>query len=92
MYHLLTQIQVPMRNEILYKINSIITSERGVALCEDDLLIDSQMDSFSYAVFWLSLEEIGMDINDEWIESIDYKNLKISDLINYIVEHKDGTH
>lgn len=72
------------RDELLDTINGIIEAERGCALSEESLLTDSGMDSFSYAVFWLTLSEFGIDLSDEWIDTLDYKSLKVSDIIDKI--------
>lgn len=86
-----------MREEILKKINEIIVSEHGEELKEDDLLINSQMDSFAYAIFWLSIDEEFKLFEDElesskesnkrlhnFINNIDYKTYKVGDLISRI--------
>ena len=74
------------RKEILEFINKIIEEEHGNSLTEDNLLTDSEIDSFGYAMFWLSInqnykiEEIkGID------NGIDYKALLVSDVVSYII-------
>lgn len=73
------------RIEILEKINEVIDTEHGKAVGEDSLLIESGMDSFGYAIFWLSLDEtLGKCFSTEEVSSFDYKTLKISQLIDRI--------
>ena len=74
------------RQEILEFINNIIEEEHGNKLTEEQLMTDSNIDSFGYAVFWLginhkyNIEEIkGLDTG------IDYNTLTIKDIIDYIV-------
>ena len=74
------------RQEILEFINKIIEEEHGKTVTEDNLLTDSEIDSFGYAVFWLEinsnyqLEEIkGLDFG------IDYETLTVKNIIDYII-------
>ena len=74
------------RQEILEFINKIIEEEHGKTVTEDNLLTDSEIDSFGYAVFWLEinsnyqLEEIkGLD------SGIDYETLTVKNIIDYII-------
>lgn len=79
--------------QILFIINEIIEAERGNALTEDQLLIESEMDSFSYAVFWLTLADNGIDLKDEWIDTLNYEILTIQMIIDKIQEDTgNGTH
>ena len=80
-----------MRKEILDIINAILEAERAAQLREDQLLIESDMDSFSYAVFWLTLAEHGFDMSDTWIDTLDYKTLTVAMIIDKIEEHQNGT-
>lgn len=88
-----------MRRTILDKINKIIISEDGVELSENDLLISSQMDSFSYTLFWFSfLAEYKIfkeDLEDEraedkrlndFLNGIDYESYRVKDLIDRVEE------
>lgn len=77
---------MPERNTLLETINGIIEAERGIALHEEQLLTDSNMDSFSYAVFWLTLSDHGISLSDEWIDTLDYDVLKVSNIIDKILE------
>lgn len=74
------------RNALLETINSIIEAERGGILTEEQLLIESGMDSFSYAVFWLTLSDHGISLSDTWIDTLNYDILKVSDIIDKILE------
>lgn len=82
------------RDDLLFIINNIIVNERGVALNEEQLLTASNLDSFSYAVFWLTLADEGINMQDKWIDSIDYSTLRVRDVIDKIFESKknNGTY
>lgn len=74
------------RKEILDFINKILTEEHGNVLTENNLLTDSEIDSFGYAIFWLEinnnykLEEIkGID------SGIDYDTLTVKNIIDYVI-------
>jgi len=47
----------PTRKEVLDIINELIDEEMGIAVTEDSLLIDCEIDSFGYAMIWLGLNE-----------------------------------
>lgn len=74
------------RQEILEFINKVIEEEHGNPVTEHSLLIDSEIDSFGYAVFWLgiyheyNIEEIkGIDAG------IDYSTLTVKNVIDYVI-------
>lgn len=80
-------------NKILSTINDIIEAERGNMLSPQQLLTESEMDSFSYAVFWLTLADNGIDLKDEWIDTLNYETLTIQMIIDKIQEDiSHGTH
>jgi hypothetical protein len=79
------------RDELLLTINAVIATERGNELREDQLLTESNLDSFSYAVFWLTIADKGINMEDEWIDSIDYENLTVAMIIDKILENNNGT-
>jgi len=83
---------MPERDAIVESINAIIEAERGTALSEDQLLIESGLDSFAYAVFWLSLSDMGMSLRDEWIDTIDYNILTVAMIVDKIMEQSNGSH
>ena len=75
------------REELLLIINKIIVEESGEEVTEDQLLTDSQIDSFGYAMLWLGLgEEFKKRYNillpKIFIENIDYDVFKVKDLID----------
>jgi len=87
------------RKEILEFINQLITEEHGLSLKEDNLLEDSNLDSFGYFIFWTSLVEEYKIFKDDlqsleennkrfikFTSSIDYKTYKVKDLISRIVK------
>ena len=80
------------RKEIIEFINKIIEEEHGNSLTEDSLLTDSEIDSFGYAMFWLSINQnYGIEEIKGIDNGIDYKTLLVSDVINYVIT-KDNKH
>lgn len=94
-----------MRNDILKRINEIIKEDFPCNLDykdikEDDLLSDSNMDSFGYSIFWLNISDEynilpnSKSLNEpdknkeiiEYVNNIDYKTYKVKDLIDRILE------
>lgn len=77
------------RQEILDLINKTILEEHGNELVEEDLLANSNIDSFGYAVLWITVEqEVGSKIPREIEDAIDYKEFTVSDFINLLIEYK----
>lgn len=71
--------------DILSHINKIIKQEHGTRVELDNLLIDSEIDSFGYAILFLELEDkYNIKFTPEYAKDIDYKKLKVSDLIEHI--------
>lgn len=94
-----------MRSDILNKINEIIKEDFPCNLeykeiKEDNLLSESNMDSFGYSIFWLNIADEYNILDDksitdeteknkiiiEYVNNIDYKNYKVKDLIDRILE------
>ena len=81
-----------IRKEILEFINKIIEEEHGNPVTEDSLLTDSEIDSFGYAMFWLSVnQKYGIEEIKGIDNGIDYKTLLVSDVITYVIT-KDNKH
>lgn len=80
------------RQDILEFINEIILEEHGNAVTEDQLLIECGIDSFGYAILWISINQ-KYDIEEvKGTDSkIDYNTLLVSDVIDYITT-KDNKH
>ena len=92
----------PTRQEILEKINKIIEEDYCEAwgtynpINEENLLTDSLMDSFAYAMFWMNIsqdykivketgnEEIDNKASIDYVNWIDYKVYTVKDLIDRI--------
>ena len=90
------------REEILEYINKIIKEDYHDTyypyepLSENDLLSDSNMDSFGYAMFWMNIsqdykivketgnEEIDNKASIDYVNWIDYKVYTVKDLIDRI--------
>ena len=91
----------PTREEILKTINKIIKEDfpcnwEFKEVAENDLLSDSNMDSFGYAMFWMNIsqdykivketgnEEIDNKASIDYVNWIDYKVYTARDLIDRI--------
>lgn len=74
------------RKEYLDFINNILVTENAKAIAEDNLLTDSELDSFGYAVLFITLEA-DLNLNcfeKEYLNSIDYKTYTMKDLLDRI--------
>ena len=93
----------PTREDILKTINKIIKEDSPSnwefkEVAENDLLSDSNMDSFGYAMFWMNIsqdykivketgnEEIDNKASIDYVNLIDYKVYTVKDLIDRIEE------
>ena len=93
----------PTREDILKTINKIIKEDfpcnwEFKEVAENDLLSDSNMDSFGYAMFWMNIsqdykivketgnEEIDNKASIDYVNLIDYKVYTVKDLIDRIEE------
>lgn len=75
------------RESILNEINKILVEENAKAIKEDDLLISSELDSFGYAILFLTISsENNNCCENDYVNSIDFKTYKAKDLINRIIE------
>ena len=91
----------PTREDILATINKIIKEDfpcnwEFKEVAENDLLSDSNMDSFGYAMFWMNIsqdykivketgnEDIDNKARIDYINWIDYKVYTVRDLIDRI--------
>lgn len=71
--------------DIIEKVNEILVSENAKSLeDENDLLIDSELDSFGYAILWIELDEEYKCFPVEYVNEIDYDSYKLKDLIQRI--------
>ena len=67
-------------------INKVLVTENAKAIKEDNLLTDSELDSFGYAVLFITLEA-DLNLNcfeKEYLTSIDYKTYTMKDLLDRI--------
>ena len=74
------------RNEYFDFINKVLVTENAKAIKEDNLLTDSELDSFGYAVLFITLEA-DLNLNcfeKEYLNSIDYKTYTMKDLLDRI--------
>ena len=72
------------RRKIIAFLNSVIEEEHGNKLKSKQLLVESNIDSFGYAVFWLSVnQEYNLDEIKGLDEGIDYTRLTLGDVVNY---------
>ena len=81
----------PTREEILETINKIIKEDfpcnwEFKEVAENDLLIDSNMDSFGYVIFWLNLKEpYNLRVKRKYKSIEEYPNEQYNkDMINWI--------
>jgi len=75
------------RKEILSEINKILIEEHANPLKEDDLLISSELDSFGYAILFLTISsENNNCCENDYVNSIDFNSYKAKDLIDRILE------
>lgn len=75
------------RKEILSEINKILIEEHANPLKEDDLLISSELDSFGYAILFLTISsENNNCCENNYVNSIDFNSYKAKDLIDRILE------
>jgi acyl carrier protein len=72
------------RLENLNFINKILVIENAKAIQEDNLLIDSELDSFGYAILFIEIDEKFNCFDKEYLNSIDYKTYTMKDLLNRI--------
>jgi acyl carrier protein len=71
--------------DIIEKVNEILVSENAKPLeDENDLLIDSELDSFGYVILWIELNEEYKCFPVEYVNEIDYDSYKLKDLIQRI--------
>lgn len=79
------------RKKILVYINETIKSENGNEVQEENILPDSNMDSFGYAIFWLSIEQkYGKCFTHDEISKIDYKTLTVKAIIDRIIDAQNN--
>lgn len=75
------------REELLNEINKILVEENAKAIKEDDLLISSELDSFGYAILFITISDRYNDCcMNEYVNSIDFKTYKAKDLIDRIIQ------
>lgn len=66
---------------IIDVVNIIFLTENAKVLKdENSLLIDSELDSFGYAILWIELDEEYGCFSIEYIDSIDYETYTLKDL------------
>ena len=75
------------RDEILKVINCIIEEEHGVAVTENSLLVDAEIDSFATVMLFLELDGQFKAFPKEKFERLEFSGLTIKDIID-IVEAK----
>lgn len=73
-----------MRVDNLEFINKILTTENAKAIKEEDLLTNSELDSFGYAILFIELDEKFGGFDKEYLNNIDYKTYTMKDLLDRI--------
>ena len=80
------------RRKIITFLNSVIEEEHGNKLKSKQLLVESNIDSFGYAVFWLGINhEYNIDEVKGIDAGIDYSTLTVKNVIDYVIT-KDTKH
>lgn len=64
-------------------INEIIEDQEGIPVTIESKLIDSEMDSFSYAFFWAYINDKYPEFTAEYVDTIDYSVYTIKEMIDY---------
>lgn len=81
------------RQEILEFINDIIEEEHGNRLTENQPLVESELDSFGYAILWTSTDyTLGIKFSEEESLRVDHKDLtlgQMADMIETKLKAKD---
>lgn len=76
------------REEILKYINKVVKKEHGKPVTEDNCILDTELDSFSYAIFWLSLEnKYGKFYTEEEVNKLDYSKTSIKTIIDKVIDY-----
>lgn len=79
-----------MSDKFLRAVNEITKAEHGKVVSLNNALIEAQLDSFSWLVFWLELDKVYPNIfTDEFINEIDYKKTKFKDLAQMVKDDKN---
>ena len=73
-----------MRVDNLEFINKILTTENAKTIKEEDLLTNSELDSFGYAILFIELDEKFGGFDKEYLNNIDYKTYTMKDLLDRI--------
>ncbi len=73
-----------MRVDNLEFINKILTTENAKAIKEEDLLTNSELDSFGYAILFIELDDKFGGFDKEYLNNIDYKTYTMKDLLDRI--------
>lgn len=71
-----------MRVDNLEFINKILTTENAKAIKEEDLLTNSELDSFGYAILFIELDDKFGGFDKEYLNNIDYKTYTMKDLLD----------
>lgn len=79
-----------LEDEVKEFVNKVIRREHGKAIEVDDLLTDSEIDSFAYAILWLELEDQYKCFNILKVNEIDYKAYRLRDVIETIRAYNAG--
>lgn len=78
------------RIKILDYLNKVIEEEHGIKINEDNLLVDCNIDSFGYAIFWCSVEDtFNIKYSKEEANAFSYDTLTVKCVIDGIVSKID---
>lgn len=72
--------------EVISKLNEFIAEENGEEITIDSFLLDSDLDSFSYALFWFKVCEEYPHIDNDYWKTIDYVTYEVRELVGKILD------
>ena len=73
-----------LEDEVKDFVNKIIAREDGKEIDMENLLTDSEIDSFAYAVLWFELDEKYGCFDMLEVNEIDYKRYRLRDVIERV--------
>ena len=74
--------------EILITINELVEAEHGAMVNLDSKLVDADLDSFGYTVFFIDLDEKYGCYSKEDAMNVNYNTITIRDIVNRVVSCK----
>lgn len=69
---------------IIETLNEFLEEENGLPITIDSYLLDSDMDSFAYTVFWFKVAEEYGCVDEEYVKNINYNTYEVKELVEKI--------